>query len=469
MGFRKYQAHACWLALQRLSRGGLILTLPQGTGKTFVSQLIAHEHLRSHRLSKVLVVAPTKELREQYVRMAEWMGYLTPRIGVLDFREPLTNQRKQVRIMVESADIIVTTPELFTNRLSWLSEKSFRSIDLCILDEVDLWLIDDFSDLEANRYHAALLDLKVRLKAQRTHFLGLTASTLSRRGKSLLVNDLGCKEMSPFHESIVKWLPKVQIEPIPCFDPKVIAIDETISKQSFILIKQINEEVGGILDSLGGDFWPFIKLLASGRKGGTLQDLALALLDNERSRLQLFEDGFSGTEKIKWTVKLASRNRPAVVYCREIRLVTRLEKERWPTPPAIAHSGLGDRYLQETLRFKAGDRDILLMTRDLGKRGLDFPMARTLVLCSPKSSQRTMDQELCRTRGQRHHRVSKRVSVLFYSETLEEEKMRRVLRELLDLRMYARFPKFTASQQWTKWIAKRAALTMMQYLRAKSN
>jgi hypothetical protein len=69
--------------------------------------------------------------------------------------------------------------------------------------------------------------------------------------------------------------------------------------------------------------------------------------------------------------------------------VNQLAEQVWPTPPAIAHSGLGDRYLQDTLRFKSGDRDILLMTRDLWKRGLDFPMARSLVLYSPKSSART--------------------------------------------------------------------------------
>jgi superfamily II DNA/RNA helicase len=84
----------------------------------------------------VLVIAPTKELREQYVRMAEWMGHLTPRIVVLDFKEPISAVHKQVRIMVEQADIIVTTPEMFTNRLDWLSRRSFEAIQLCVLDEV---------------------------------------------------------------------------------------------------------------------------------------------------------------------------------------------------------------------------------------------------------------------------------------------------------------------------------------------
>src|SRR5207244_12251621 len=135
-----------------------------------------------------------------------------------------------------------------------------------------------------------------------------------------------------------------------------------------------------------------------------------------------------------------------------------------PTPPAIAHSGLGDRYLLETLRFKSGARDVLLMTRDLGKRGLDFPMARSLLLYSPKSSPRTMDQELCRTRGQRRDRSNKPVYVLFYGKSYEEEKMRRVLGQLVEILMYGKFRKFTLSQRWSKWLHKRSPLTMPEYL-----
>ena len=466
LGFRTYQAHASWQALYYLARGSLVLTLPQGTGKTFVSQLIAYEHLSRNPGTKVLVIAPTKELREQYVRMAEWMGHLTPRIVVLDFKEPFSGVRKQVNVMVDQADIIVTTPEIFTNRLDWLSPRSFRSIRLCVLDEVDLWLIDDFEDPDVNRYHAALSKLKVRLKDQGTHFLGLTASELSSRGRTLLVDDLKCRELTPFHKSIVKWLPKVRIEPVLCSDPTVVAADEEISEKSSSLVHRLNRETNGELKEHQDDFWLFIKALAKGHRGAAAADLALALLDNERKRLQLFEDVPFGRSKVRRSGELARGCRPAVVYCREIQLVNRLANEPWPTPPAVAHSGLGDRYLQETLRFKTGARDVLLMTRDLGKRGLDFPMARSLVLCSPKSSALTMDQELCRTRGQRKDRASKPVYVLFYGDTYEEEKMRRVLRKLVEISMYEKFRKFTLSARWSKWLRERSPLTMPEYLSA---
>lgn len=450
LGFRTYQAYAAWLALKRLTHGSLVLTLPQGTGKTFVSQLIAYEYLRRNVGAKVLVIAPTKELRQQYVRMAAWMGTLNPRLAVLDFKEPFSQVRKQVNRMVEGATIIVTTPEMFTNRLHWLSSRSFKSIRLCVLDEVDLWLIDDFDEPEENRYHAALSELKVRLKGQGTRFLGLTASDLSRRGRALLIDDLGCKELTPFHKSVVKWLPKLRIEPVLCSDPMVVAQDEAISEKSSNLIGRLNAETDGELrNHHDDDFWPFVKALATGVRGPLAASLALALLDNERKRLQLFEDVPFGEAKVRRGAGLAGQGRPSVAYCREIELIKRLERESWRKQPAIAHSALGDRYLLETLRFKVGDRDILLMTRDLGKRGLDFPMARSLILFSPKSSARVMDQELCRTRGQRKDRTSKIVYVLYYGGTYEEEKMRRVTGELVTIRMYGKFKKFTLSRNWS--------------------
>jgi len=51
--FRMYQAHAARDALSGLARGSLVLTLPQGTGKTFVSQLIAYKFLRANPIGAV--------------------------------------------------------------------------------------------------------------------------------------------------------------------------------------------------------------------------------------------------------------------------------------------------------------------------------------------------------------------------------------------------------------------------------
>src|SRR5437016_9631037 len=96
--FRIYQAHAALVALRELTRDNLIVNIPQGTGKTFVSQLVAHAYLRDHHRAKILVLVPTKELREQYVHMAEWMGVLSPRLVVLNFKQPLSEVYNQARV-----------------------------------------------------------------------------------------------------------------------------------------------------------------------------------------------------------------------------------------------------------------------------------------------------------------------------------------------------------------------------------
>jgi len=466
--FRFYQADAALKGLRELRRGSLIINLPQGTGKTFVSQILAYAYLRDNPRSKVLVVAPTKELREQFVQMAEWMGFLRPRMVVLNFREPLSDSYQQARGMVERADLLVTTPELFANRLPWFSQESLVRLSLCVLDEIDLWPVEDFGEEDGVRYHRAFAELKSRLVANKTRFLGLTASPLGWRGSELLLKDLRCRELHPFHPSIVEYLPYVRIEPIPCVDLDVIARDGDISEKSSKLLRRLSQELGSdVLETHANDFWLFIKELANGSWGPSAANLARAILNNERERVQLFEDTLPpfGNVKIRRAARLAARARPSVLYCSQIQLVNRLASEAWPSRTAIAHSELGDRYLEEILTFKDGVRDVLIMTRDLGKRGIDFPMASSLVLFSPKSSWHTMDQELCRTRGQRRSKKIKRVYVLFYQETYEEEKLRRVLVELVETRMYETFWKFTLSPRWRRWLRTRSGLTLPEYLR----
>lgn len=463
--FRRYQAHAAWDGLRSLTGGCPILNLPQGTGKTFVSQLVVYAYLNTEPRAKALIVVPTKELREQYVSMADWMGRLNPRLIVLNFREPLADLRKQATLMVEDAHLVVTTPQLFAHRLAWFSKESLRAFRLCVLDEIDLWPIEDLGEEEGVRFHRSFVELKIRLAAQGTRFLGLTASPLDDRGRALLGEDLGCRELHPFHKSVVPYLPNVRIEPVACFDSTVVARDLEISGKSSNLLQRLSRELQpGSLEAHQSDFWLFIKALANGLRGTDAASLARALLDNERGRVQLFEDILPpfGSVKVRRATELARAGRPAVIYGREIRLVERLAEEDWPAFPAVAHSEMGEHYLREILSFKAGRREVLLMTRDLGKRGLDFPMARSLVLCSPKSSWRTMDQELCRTRGDR--RKIKQVYILFYEGTYEEEKLRRVLLELVQIQMYGAFKKFKLSRLWTKWLHARPALTLPEYV-----
>ena len=167
--------------------------------------------------------------------------------------------------------------------------------------------------------------------------------------------------------------------------------------------------------------------------------------------------------KVKSARHLATSKPSAVIFCREVRLVEEIAKHLDPQLISIAHSQLGDRYIANIELFKRGARTILVMTRDLGKRGVDFPMARSLIVCSPKSSSTTMDQELCRTRsiagGQQ-----KQVYLLFYANTYEEEKLRSVLRQLVGMRMYKKFEKFTVTKRWKEWLDQRPPITFLELI-----
>src|SRR5256885_1205913 len=60
--------------LKLLQKSGFVLKLPQGTGKSLVSQLIVRSRLDSAEApkTKALVIAPTVELRKQYARLGDW-------------------------------------------------------------------------------------------------------------------------------------------------------------------------------------------------------------------------------------------------------------------------------------------------------------------------------------------------------------------------------------------------------------
>lgn len=249
--FRLYQAHAACEGLRSLAAESVVLNLPQGTGKTYVSQLVAYAHIRQNNHAKVLVVVPTKELREQYIDMAGWMGQkLYPRLIVVSFDDRLAAIRKMAAVMIDDAHIVVTTPQLFANRLTWFSERSFKAITLCVLDEIDLWPVDDFDEDERVRFHDSFVTLKSRLDEQRTRFFGLTASTLTDRARALLLGDLGCQEIRPFHRSVVTHLPMVRIEPVACFDARVAAMDAEISESSRKLYRRLGEQIGfGVLNT----------------------------------------------------------------------------------------------------------------------------------------------------------------------------------------------------------------------------
>ena len=460
--YRPYQPDAAWRAMLQLEKSNVLLTLPQGTGKTFVSQLVAYGLLRSNPGMKVLVVVPAKELREQYAQMARWMGEdLQPRIAVVRFNEVVGATARSARVMADQADILVTTPQFFANRHRHLARESLDAFRLCILDEVDLWSVEDFRADEKVRFHAGIAEL-LAIFMGRSKFLGLTASPLTQRGAHILLDKLKLADEKPFHKSIIPYLPCTRLVPGPRSDPWIEGEDLAITKECQALFRQLTQLVSLPARS---DMWGFLQMVAGGQ--GESAGLARRILLAQHRRVQLYEDLLGGRKaKFKMACELARKHAPSVIFCREIQAVSALSAEKPTASTATAHSNLGDQYIANIEGFKRGDSKTLVMTRDLGKRGVDFPMAKSLVVLSPKTSVTAMDQELCRTRST-VRAGEKQVYLLFYAETYEEEKLRNVLQRLVSLRMYERYQKFTLDAKWGRWLAARAHVTFSDLLRGK--
>jgi superfamily II DNA or RNA helicase len=460
--YRPYQADAAWKVMKALVKNNVLLTLPQGTGKTYVSQLVAYGLLRANAGMKVLVITPAKELRKQYVDMAGWMGEdLDPRLVVIPFDDTVAGNRKVARIIARGADVIVATPQFLANRHSYIDSDTFDAITLCILDEVDLWPVEDFQSDDEVRLHAAIVDL-MELLVGHVRFLGLTASPLTGRGAHMLLDRLALQDVKPFDPSIVPHLPRVRITPVACGDSWVERRDAAITEES----KKLFGQLGAMVDiPPGKDAWGVLKAVAGGKFGFEAAELARGILGAQHERVQLYEDVLGGHgRKLAAARKLAATHAPTVILCREIQTVETIATGMRSPRPTIAHSGIGDRYLNNIDLFKKGRSQALLMTRELGKRGVDFPMAKSLVVLSPKTSVMAMDQELCRTRSKRAG-GAKEVFILFYARTYEEEKLRTVLLVLTRIKMYDKHAKFTLDKHWTGWLNARRPVTLARLLR----
>jgi len=456
---RRYQSFAAAVALDALRSRNVLLRLPQGTGKSLVSQLILYaqaartKYALSPDKPKILVLTPTKELREQYVAMGQWLEMPDPsrhRLRLFNCAEDEASNRPVAQARLKHADIIVSTPKFFFNRLSWFRGNDLNEIGLCIIDEVDLLSISDEAFDDRQRLHEDWRKLIEYLTARQVRTLGLTASELEPDDQDLF-RSLSFKEVSPFERSIVPFLPRVRIDPVRCVDGRAQKLDELITAECKVLVGRLRALRNLDQCTTSASFWREIRRIAS--EGGEAADLARALLKKQRERLDVYEDkNCSATAKMT-AVKRLLPIHPALVLCREAELVKELVRQRRGRGVRSAYAEKGDAYLRDIADFKNGRATVLVMTRDLGKRGVDFPDVRTLILYSAKVSVRTMDQELCRSRGQR--RRPKVVPILYYARTLDEEKLRTVISQLLDVRMYDAYAKYYLSRSASAWHRKR--------------
>ena len=429
---RPYQVDVVLNAMRLLENGGFILKVPQGTGKSLISQIIVRLRLdrRNSPRSKALVIAPTVELRKQYVRLAAWISRAagdSPGRNVGELDESRGHPKNFLEV-VDKYSLLVTTPKFLANRLRLL-EGYWTDIDLCILDEVDLWSIAPVEDLGV-RIHRHMETILPELRRRGVDIVGLTATPPTEETRTLL-GRFGCgRECSVVPEAIGEYLPRLRIILVPCPDAAICSVSASLSEE----IDEAQLRLRKQLRDFQTDIYQLV-MRACGAAG-----LVSALAERIRGlwgrRTRLHEDleedaGIrQRSAKQRALVDIVEHERGVVVYAREVEVVEHLgrlqaRRRRMDFAHAI------DRLRRNIKRFQDGELDALAMTRALGLRGLDFPDADAMVLYSAKRDWRVMDQEMCRIRGQRRHRPIKRVYILYYSGTYEWTKVETVVAKLL--------------------------------------
>jgi Helicase conserved C-terminal domain len=385
----------------------LLLQAPTGTGKT-------------------LIAYPSRPLLRQHIEDAGW---LRERAGLPIHTLTPDDPLRIWEAVLKGPGLVCTTPHSLRNRLDRLGGlASFPPFDIAQFDEIDLFLT---VDLEERRDIWPLLDEALEA---RTPVVGYTGTSLS---------DAQSREWTK--RGFVPWQPRIPDDWLPFTAVKfeavhnaaVVSADAEISEK-LTLAYRAYEEGGGDPRS-----WRQIKLDVIG--SGRLADAARAILTLHADRLKLFEGENDESGKIKSLLHALGTRRGLVL--------TRYVFSATAVAGAINQHGImalqadGRMRASEAVRcaraFRSGQTPVLVITRDLGGRGLDFPTAETAVVMSPRSNYQTVAQELARIRSRRG--TPKSVTVLYYADTTEALKGFRLATHLVRDNRYGTEPIFEVS------------------------
>jgi hypothetical protein len=155
-----------------------------------------------------------------------------------------------------------------------------------------------------------------------------------------------------------------------------------------------------------------------------------------RSRLRGLTEHFehypSLGGKAAFLIKHSRENAKIVFMFRYVRLLVAVETEFSKTGihTANLHGEMTDRQREKALQeFRFGNTNVLLMTRDTGKRGLDLPQAEAAVFYSPKASESSTFQEASRIRSTTSQ--VKECQILCYGNTDERAKLQRLVEQIM--------------------------------------
>ncbi len=414
----EFQGEAVEHAVVAIDRDQRVLIqAPTGSGKTLIAFLTAA--LLSRRAGvawSALMVVPSRPLLHQHVADAGWLREVC---GLpVHFLGP-DDPWPMWEAILTGPGLVCTTPQSLRSRLEGLgSLEMLRRFEVAFFDEIDIFLTVDLQerrDLWPVLQSCMESDLPI---------LGFTGTALD----DAAIGQWERRGFRRFEPDIPEgWLPYTGVEFIGIDNPDVVAYDARIDDWLRAAYKSY-EELGGNPRS-----WQMIKADA---KGGPRAQPARRILTLHVERLLLFEGAGDTTGKLEG-VREAIAGKTSLVLCRYIEAAKRTEAHLNQTRDDVLQAdGTMTRSELEhhAQALRSGDAEVLVMTRELGGRGLDFPDVQTAVLLSPRSQYQAVAQELARIRSRRQ--LIKQGFVFYYANTTETAKARRLATHLLHDNLY---------------------------------
>lgn len=463
----------------------VVLNLPTGTGKTMVANILTLMILENNPDKYCLYIAPTRSLAWQHAEYSKWLAPRIFSCLFLEKHNSGNIQRmmRRSRILISTprlcANLIrsLILPQEILENLCFVSIDEFDDAFVLEYDNsgVSARLSDDMQILYSCLPHSVPSQL----------ISATDPKLLIENGNSDLEISAYSKLMDKlFEPQIIKvdpqaledYMPTARIIPILVIDDIVKMLSTAITVEMSLVFDEIFLATGHLLDrtyvikrleSILNKRLTRLKLL-----GGEMVDYSDSMLDCF-SRLRylmnchehLYEDMMQGFDFIVRPTEIFSVSkmefvltelprlidnregseftpclkmkadtlcdillhnigRSAVVFTRKKRLSNALlslicTKNRTPIE---VYGELNDKEQDRRISaFRAGEYDTLIITRGIGRRGLDLPEADFSIFYNPKSRETTTWQELSRIRSAVHS--VKKSYFLCYDDTADSRRM----------------------------------------------
>jgi hypothetical protein len=272
---------------------------------------------------------------------------------------------------------------------------------MAIFDEIDVFLT---VDLEERRDLGPVLEACL---SAGTPVIGFTGTALDEEGEDAWTTR-GFVRLEP--DVPEGWLPFTRVRFLGIAEAGIAEKDMAIDERLRLAYASY-EQSGGNPRS-----WRMIKVDAL---GGPRSVEARRILGLHAERLLLYEGDHPGSAKLTALSPLIGSN-SALILCRYIEAARRVAdrlSEQFTGVLQADGSMTRNEVEQRSQALRAGAAQILVITRDLGGRGLDFPSVATAIALSPRANYRTVAQELARIRSRRDD--TKEATLLFYEGTTE--------------------------------------------------